>query len=942
MRTLWLFLISLPLLAAEPLVLDASTPIAIVLAAEPSPAAALAAEELQRALNLSLGADATIGGLPSQPVADQVLFHVGPGPGTGEIDVAALGWDHFIIRRHGREIFLVGRDDERDPLNVHFQARTGTLYATYRFLAKVLGMRRLWQGESGEILPQHESITLAELDIADGPALPIRMSYYGYGRYHGGDPLRARVLTARFNGMGASLIGHAGHASKRVMGDRYFATHPEYYALRDGKRQPMAAYNGRGKVCHSNPEVARLFAEYGASQEMTDYFSVSANDSAGWCECAACVALDGPQPADGTPNVSGRMFTFANRVAQETQAMGTEAFPAIYAYAHYLQPPANVQRLEDNLMVYVARGIAWNAHPKTEQNFRRLFHAWGERASRVCLRDYRSNLMPMSLYPYPRRVAADLRFLVDTFEHFQGSSSRGDDTRANALWGPTDYVYAHLLWNPDLPLETILDDYYHTGWPAAHPYVRAYFELFEQRAYQVMAKADQFFMPHKAEHNLLIARELHSPAIMEQGRALLDRAMATAATEDERQRVRFLLDGWEAVTIDRAYYEALMRVAATGEGLLLIPPHPELAGETFTLPEKVRLIEAAYEQMNQRQAFLQAHRDHPGLPTAVLAREDLRYSSSWHRTIRDLYELYTQRDDTTVILSGPWKFRLDPAEEGAAQGWFRTDADLADWQEISTTDVWENQGFGAEEYPATRGYNGWAWYARDLDLPPRQDDTDLILTIGAIDESYDLYLNGERLRSFRYDATVDPDSWHKPQRFRLGDHVKWGETNRLTVAVLDVSGNGGIWKTSYYTLVRGNLLAANAPWAHADGNLQIVQEATSTTPTYRLTVDEIGRLFASHPVQPGERYNVDIQVQCLATEAEHPVSIRASFKDAQGASLPSENHVWLGTHPEQFSDGEWVNLSRSFDVPPGAASMTLTFMWRRGDYLARNARLQQL
>ncbi len=925
-------------IADAPLVITPQTPVHIVTAATPTPTAALAAEELRRALQISLGSQPILNGKDRPDEA--VVFHVGPGTGETGIDTTAMAWDHFRMRRQGKQIHLIGRDDERDPLEPHFQARTGTLYAVYAFLREYVGMRRLWESASGEIIPRHAQLVLPAFDLEEGPAFPIRGSYYGHGRLYGGEALKTRVKVGRFNGMGTSLIGSVGHASEVVMGDRYFEEHPEYYALVNGERRPMAWLGGRGKICHSNPDVPAIFAAWGAQSDQ-DYFSISPNDSSGWCECDDCRALDGPQPEDGILNISGRIFTFANRVAREARKLGLESVPAIYAYSAFLEPPAEIPTLEDNLMLFVARGIAWNTTPSEDRHFRQLIDAWGKRTSRFCLRDYRNNAIPMILYPYPRRMAADIRYLADSFDNFMGISAAGDDTRAAALWGPTDYVASRLLWNPELQVESILDDFYRSGWPTAHRRIRAYFDLYEDRVNDVMASETTRLWPWRAGDNLLLARKIYTPEIMQQGKRLLEEASQLAASDDERVRVDFLKTGWEAVMIDLEYYAALMRVVASGDGMLQIVPEPDLHGVTIDRATKIRLLDDAQRAIDRRQSFLEKHRDHGGLPTAVLATRDLRFTSSWHRTVADLRKLYLEHGDNTTIFSEPWHFQIDPEAVGAAEGWWKEAHDTSTWDRISGSDFWENQGYGADRYPATRGYNGWGWYAREIVLPERGDYQDIILTLGAVDESYDLYVNGTLLKSFRYDSLRNPDSWREAQLLSIASAVRWGATNRITVAVLDKSGNGGIWKTSYCSLIGPNLLSDEI-WRTPGEGLDVTEAEEEGGTVYRLTAAEIGRLHASHPVTPGSRYTIGMQVKCLSTQSSAPVSIRVVFKSADGATVTPEHYVGTGTKPEQLSAETWTNLSRSFAAPPGAVSMQLTLFWRQGTYLARNLQLQQL
>jgi len=117
-----------------------------------------------------------------------------------------------------------------------------------------------------------------------------------------------------------------------------------------------------------------------------------------------------------------------------------------------------------------------------------------------------------------------------------------------------------------------------------------------------------------------------------------------------------------------------------------------------------------------------------------------------------------------------WELALDPQNQGAKG---------ATWKPIQIGKFWEEQGYD---------YDGIAWYRTKFNLP-ETSAKNIILAVGAADESAWVYLNGELV------ATHDIGEGGWEQRFTtdITKHVKPGE-NDLLIRVLDRTGPGGLWK----------------------------------------------------------------------------------------------------------------------------------------------------
>jgi hypothetical protein len=652
-------------------------------------------------------------------------------------------------------------------------------------------------------LPVHKKVSIPFVDKIDSPRLPLRYSYYHVGRLYRKKSRDNFTLWGRHNGMGMSVLGSVCHASSKVIGEKYFDTHPEYYALVKGKRTNLWKY---GKICHSNMDVVKVFADYAENSDY-DFISASANDGKNWCECEECKKLDGHNAVDknGYSITSGRMFTFANRIARELKRRGSKKKVAIYAYSNYKTVPTNVDKLEDNVLVFLTHGINWTWAPSSNKEFVERINQWSKFAPSVVLRDYKDNIRPMQLAPFPHLAAKRIKYLVNTIDNFQGINTCGDDARDFGLIGPTAYVYSRLLWDPNRKLEDILDDYYLNGWPNAHKYVRSYFEYFEKHMEEFCRKTDDRMYTYYGDKSLLNFPKAFPVELLAKGKEFLDEAYNASKGEVEKKRVEFLLIGFQAVKNDVEYFTALIELAKSGEPLVRIPVEKV---ELLSDDKKLSLIKRAYDATVARQSFLEKHAKCEAIPSEPFNTNKEVMTGIWDSLINRLYELKVENAATVTCVESGWTFKIDPDEKGRTEKWFSPEFDDSAWGKISTATFWERQGFGDDKYgrKGEGGYNGWGWYRRTIKFPEKKNANDLIFTLGAVDESFDFYVNGTLIKSFRYDAKKNPNSWKEPQYISIGKYIKWGEENQITIAVHDKAGVGGIWQGSSYKIVQAPVL----------------------------------------------------------------------------------------------------------------------------------------
>ena len=862
--------------------------VAICHSVNPTPSAVCAAKELQTALKRTLDINASIvsGTIPEKYAA---LFIVGA---TEKYPLPEnLQWDAFVIDSPGENILrLAGKDDNRNPFADYYRANTGTLYAVYRFMREKLGVQMLWADESGMIYPELKKISIAGYKVSDAPKLPIRTAFYGHGRRYSTRSREAAVRFGRFNGMGSSMQGWFNHSSAQFIGDRYFDSHPEYYAQIDGRRRRPGAGRPRWKICHSNRDLPLIFAQTGMKHpDARDFFPVSPNDGENYCECSECIALDGGQKAqfdnlDDTRCVSGRVFTFAQRTAEELDKLGAGQKIAVYAYSLHTDPPDGLQKLNDRIIVAVCKGISWNLVPHDKKKFDRLITLWSQKASGILLRDYPGNGRGMSIICYPSLLDRTIKQLYRRVKNFYGIDSCGDDSRNFSLAGPTEFIRARLCWDPEQPLDKLLDEYYRSGFPGSHKYMRAYFEYFERRLAEVKSKGKNQF-----PGNLLTSVELMSPQAIATGRRFLEQARKSAKDKAELERIDFMAAGLDASEIDSNYHRSLIACGA-------------IHGITAAAPPAAADFKKAHAAVAARHKFIREHLDHGGLPTA--AAPYVQGNSSWEEMLKvNEKELNKISAAAEVGLNTAWRFA--PVSEKDIASAIRTEYDDSAWNTITTESCWETQGFA--------NYNGWAVYRKKVTIPADWDKSgSIVLSLGAVDENCQVYCDGKLIGEHKYDPLNEPEGWMLERRFDLSKNVLPGRTHLIAIAVQDTNGNGGIWKPAKLQFFLENLFKSDIFAGVVNGTVS--GKTISRKANNRVRFNALLRWAA-----PG-KYRITLTVIPRSTPADIESIINSrpgkkQFRKIAGQIFPAA----------AMKEGEESRLSFDTMIPPGAVGLNALF-----------------
>ena len=369
------------------LVKDGQPACVIVTASAPSRPAAMAAAELQAYLKKIGGARVPVKKEDALTADERAgtLVVVGAAQLAAEAGVRADGLppEGFIIRTVGRRAVLVGRDDVISGKD----CQPGTYFAALAFLEDAMGVRWLWPGPLGEVVPESRTVTVLPVDRTDAPKLVQRKIRDWLGQTNSDKwqtALKAMPMDAgtlrdmaaqsgawlRHMRLGSSVEHQYGHGFT-TWWQQYHEAHPDWFAQQaSGSREWPTRLGGydRVKICVSNPGVldqwvANALAHFKAHPEGAS-FSASPNDNAynGHCMCERCKAWDPPDaPKVQLVSVNAQ----GEKVAFEYPAL-TDRYVHFYNLAaERLSPQSDNVRFPQSRIVLFwdegpGRGQGWN------------------------------------------------------------------------------------------------------------------------------------------------------------------------------------------------------------------------------------------------------------------------------------------------------------------------------------------------------------------------------------------------------------------------------------------------------------------------------------------------------------------------------------------------------------------------------------------------------
>ena len=504
---------TMPLSAANTLFRNGKSKYRIVVATSASTSEQTAAEELQKYIREISGVELPIvNDLNTKGAKIFVGYNSRVGEILGQKNIDELD-ETFTYESRGKDLFIYGG------------SLRGTLYGVYTFLENEFGCR--WYTPTFSKIPKTDKWSFSKLNHSESPAIKYRYSNYrdiGAADVWSAHNKQNYQWAAKANKYGNMEAYWSCHTMGMFVPEKeFFATHPEYFAWKEGKRVTG------GQLCLSNPDVMKICRDRLLAvmdrEPLYRIYSLSQNDNYGFCECDECKKIE-----EQYGGHSGLIVWFVNQVADEAKKVHPDKFVGTFAYQYGRKPPVGIVP-RDNVVIRLCNIECCFAHPMDagcpqNKSFMEDMEGWRKIAKHLFIWDYIVDYAQY-LAPWPnfQVLGPNIKVFRDNnaigvFEEAQYQTG-GSEFQAMKTW-----VVAKLLWNPEQDVNVLVKDFIDGFYGKAAPKVLEYYNLC-----QSLVKPDLHFGIYIKEQD-----PIYSDGFVQQGEAILRDAMNLAENDEIKDR----------------------------------------------------------------------------------------------------------------------------------------------------------------------------------------------------------------------------------------------------------------------------------------------------------------------------------------------------------------------------------------------------------------------
>ena len=731
------------------------------------------------------------------------------------INPADYTGNDYCLKLKNNKLFIFANSPTPEKGIAHLFLPRGTLFGVYDLLENYLGVRWLWPGETGEYIPKHQSFSIDSIKATMPRVRNIRWSVtHRYSRKKDGSSLvsdkfiQDEKVFLRRQRMAQEYEYQTTHAFVNFW-KRYHKKHLNFFQmLPNGKRGPLPGGENRCKyisMCVSQPElwktIIKEFKErrpplyWGWIPNRLETIHIGENDMPGLCTCQNCRSWDAKDPRfakdpywgkgiiphhsnrfrdvihllgdnSQAPSLSDRYAKFFMKVLKEAKKINPKASVAGFAYANYVEPPVNTKLTPDVFISYTP-AISYPWSRKKKERFEKNFGGWAATGAKMVYRPnytHDGHNMPL-LYGH---IAMDnIKFALQNGmkqAYFDSLLGQWGTRAINFYWIQRTLIY------PERSPDELLKEFC-ACFGKAEKSVEDYFRYLQKVSDSISGEKFNKFVKEEGvvvgfKNWLRISDKIFTPEVMIKAAGLLKQAATQVKNDqDALAKVKFLQDGLK---------------------------HADLTLKARRLWRKYQSEQSAINRSNFSRSLKRLYAFRKKLSKSNSSNIDYliyREHSTWDASFRLL-------PDEVVDLSEVWSFKWDKNKQGIKQKWFKK-KNFSDWSKIEIGKFYHQTETGKK-------YLGkvlpeWGWHATAFNVPSSMNNKKVELIFGAVDESCDIWVNGELVLHRPFDIKKTPNQWKESFKIDITGQVKRGQKNILVVKVGNKYGAGGIWKLVHLT-----------------------------------------------------------------------------------------------------------------------------------------------
>ncbi|PQJ11084.1 hypothetical protein CJD36_014035 [Flavipsychrobacter stenotrophus] len=459
----------------------------IVIPSQPSALEQRAAKVLQNYIQQISGAQLPV--VRGDAGAGNAALYLGHTQKGDRMHPGKLAAEAYLLETRGKDLFIMGGSGK------------GLIYGVYALLENNMGCKKL--ANVPAFVPSAATIKIPVLHEEVKPQFEYRECYY---------PASADAEYLEWNRLQKfeDLWGLWGHSyNKLVPPATYFKSHPEYYALVKGVRQPS-------QLCLGNDEVYKIVVA-DMKKRISDnpdaiYWSVSQNDDIGYCECDKCKPVNDEQ---GTP--AGSLIKFVNKVAGNFP--DKKITTLAYAYTHKapksLKPAANVYIFLSNIEAYRDKPLSEEG---SAAQFRTDLKGWAALTPNIFVWDYITQFTNY-LAPFPNlhTLQPNIQYMKDN--GVKGIFAQGSGDTYGEWAELRSYLEAKLMADSKADVKKLTADFMTNYYgPKASKNLLAYINIMQEKMLTSNRKLDIYGNPINEYRSYL------TPDLIEQYGTIFDLA----------------------------------------------------------------------------------------------------------------------------------------------------------------------------------------------------------------------------------------------------------------------------------------------------------------------------------------------------------------------------------------------------------------------------------